>query len=107
MTAIDRAAYALYQRIRPGGKEGAGAEAFAHQLAHLALSAALADTCHESVPAALGDEGPCDRPMVGYRVDDEDSTYPVCSRHMRAPMAPLKAVILGGVDGPQDLRLRR
>lgn len=103
-TARDRATAALRphegratQRTGYGEHSTPMVTLTAERAAAVALAAALADTCHEAVPDALGDEGPCDRPMVGYRVDDEESTYPVCSQHMRAPMAPLKAAILGGI----------
>lgn len=45
------------------------------------MSAYADDHCHED----MGDE-PCGRPPVGYRIDvTENSPYPVCRTHLRAP----------------------
>ena len=40
--------------------------------------------CHEAVIRAGGIEEPCNRPAVGYRLD-EGSPYPVCRKHHRPP----------------------
>lgn len=68
--------------------------------ARATLKAALPTECHESVPYewADGDEGPCNSEhVVGYRLD-EGQPYPVCADHMRPPMVPLRAALLGGAS---------
>lgn len=41
--------------------------------------------CHEAV-IRDGEEEPCERPAVGYRLDPEHGTpYPVCRKHHRPP----------------------
>lgn len=54
--------------------------------------ASLKHECHEEV-SRRGHLQPCDLQSVGVRVDpNENSPYPVCKRHVRAPMVPLPAI---------------
>lgn len=51
--------------------------------------ASLKHECHEEV-SRRGQAEPCELQSVGVRVDpNENSPYPVCKRHVRAPMVPL------------------
>ncbi|WP_131822203.1 hypothetical protein [Mycobacteroides chelonae] len=43
--------------------------------------------CHEEV-ARSGEFAPCDKPAVGYALDDERSAYPVCNRHLPKGLQP-------------------
>lgn len=66
-------------------------------VAAVILSGSLELECHEAVVPewADGDEMPCNsNAVVGFRSDGEGA-YPVCGEHMREPMVPLRAQILG------------
>lgn len=52
--------------------------------------------CHEAV-TRQDEEQPCHYPAVAYRKDPEgDAPYPVCLRHTRHDMVPLRHVIQYG-----------
>lgn len=38
-------------------------------------------TCHEEV-VRRGEYAPCEKPAVGYAMDDDRSFYPVCNEHL-------------------------
>lgn len=49
--------------------------------------------CHEEV-SRHGEAQPCDYPAVALRKDPEEGTaYPVCVRHTRHDMVPLRTVL--------------
>ena len=35
---------------------------------------------------------PCDRIAIAHRIDTDNHTYPVCRRHLRAPIAPIATI---------------
>lgn len=40
--------------------------------------------CHEEV-TRRGEFAPCDKPAVGYKLDDDGSSYyPVCNEHLKS-----------------------
>jgi len=53
---------------------------------------AMYAVCHEEV-TRRGVLEPCELPSVAVRIDVQDGgPYPVCRRHVRAPMVPLLSV---------------
>lgn len=54
--------------------------------------------CHEDV-TRKGESQPCCLPAVAIRLDPEDnSPYPVCSRHTRKPLVPLTEIATACAD---------
>ncbi len=57
-----------------------------------AIRRAMWPECHEGV-TRRGVFEPCALPTVAVRIDVQDGgPYPVCRRHVRAPMVPLLSV---------------
>ena len=54
--------------------------------------------CHEEV-TRRDEAQPCELPAVAVRIDEHfNLPYPVCKRHTRGPMVPLRDLLAGSAE---------